>query len=113
MKHSHLWIILSVLIILMFLFRSKISRYDSEIWEQFGLQPVESPDMDALMTTLQEQKKAYDEAKGIGEKMKLRVDFEQTRMDIREWYTAKGIELGLDNDTADEFSMAMIMKNSI
>jgi hypothetical protein len=113
MKHSHLWIIVSVLVVVLFLFRSKISRYDSEIWEQFGLKPVESPDMDALMKTLQEQKKTYDAAKGIGEKMKLRVDFEQTRMAIREWYTAKGIELGLDKDKADEFSMAMIMKNSI
>ena len=113
MKHSHLWIVVSVLVIILLLFRSRISKYDSEIWEQFGLKSVESPEMDALMKTLQEQKNAYDAAKGIGDKMKLRVDFEQTRMAIREWYTAKGIELGLDKDKADEFSMAMIMKNSI
>ena len=113
MKHSHLWIIVGILIVILFLFRSKTSMYDSEIWEQFGLKVVESPEMDTLMTTLQAQKKAYNEAKAIGEKMKLRVEFEQTRMKIREWYTAKGIELGLDNDKANEFSMAMIMKNSI
>jgi hypothetical protein len=113
MKHTHLWIIVSVLIIVILFLKPKTSRYDSEIWEQFGLKVVESPDMDKLMKTLQEQKKAYDAAKGIGDKMRLRVDFEQTRMAIREWYTAKGIELGLDKDKADEFSMAMIMKNSI
>lgn len=113
MKQNTIWIIVSILIVILFLFRSKISWYDDEIWTKYGLKSVESPEMNTLMKTLQEQKKAYNDAKAIGEKMRLRIDFEKTRLNIREWYTAKGIELGLDNDKANKFSMDIIMKNSI
>jgi inorganic triphosphatase YgiF len=90
-----------------------MSMYDDEIWSKYKLKPVKSTELDALMKTLQEQKKAYESAKGVGEKMKLRIDFEKTRMDIREWYTAKGQELGLDKDAANNFALDIIMKNSI
>lgn len=114
MKNNTIVIFSVILIfVFMYVFRHKLSGYDTEIWTKYKLTPVESPELDVLMNTLKSQKKTYDEAKELGEKMRIRVDFEKTRYEIREWYIKKGEELGLDKDAANDFSMDMVMKNSI
>jgi hypothetical protein len=111
---TKLIVIVSVLILLiLFVFGSRISKYDTEIWTKYGLKPVESADLDALMTQLSEEKASYAAATTIEDKITFRIVFEATRVKVQDWYVAKGKELGLNDGDAREFGRDMVLKNSI
>jgi hypothetical protein len=113
MKNVPIIVVVLVIVALLYVFRSKISRYDTEIWTKYKLKPIESKDLDDLMKTLKDYKKAYDDAKELKDKIQIRVEFEDIRSKIRDWYEKTGKDLGLDSSQASDFAIDMILKNTI
>jgi len=84
-----------------------------DIWKKYGLEPVESEDVDNWMKALKIYRETYTIAEDKLDKIEIRLGIEEARKDLLDWYNEKGQELGLDPDTADKFSRDMIRKNKV
>jgi hypothetical protein len=106
-------IIVAIVIVIIVLMYSARSKYDTEVWAKYGLKPIESEDLDIMMADLNMHKDLYKGDITIQERIGLRMQMEELRSQVSDWYNATGKELGLDDEKSAAFAKDMVKKYSI
>lgn len=88
-------------------------KKSEDVWTKYGVKPFVPEDMDDWMKALNIYRETYEKAEDMTDKVVIRLNLEDARKSILDWYNEKGQELGMDPDKAVEFSRDMIRYNKI
>jgi hypothetical protein len=103
------FVIFALFVTYMYMSKSK----PDDVWTKYGVKPFVLDDMDDWMKALNIYRETYEKVQDVNDKIVLRMGLEETRGRMLELYKEKGEEMGLDSDTAVEFSRDMIRYNKI
>ena len=102
-----------IVFILVYVYMSR-PKGPEDVWKRYKLTPFKSEELDDWMEALHTYREAYESVENnMPVKVVLRLNVEETRKSILDWYKGKAEELGLDPLTAENFSLDVIRQEKI